>query len=40
MKSIKRIVAVVIACVAIAVPASAQFAFGDSKYLFRKYWKS
>ena len=28
MKSIKRIVAVVIACVAIAVPASAQFAFG------------
>lgn len=28
MKSFKRIVAVVIACVAIAVPASAQFAFG------------
>lgn len=28
MKSIKRIVAVVIACVAIAVPASAQFTFG------------
>ena len=28
MKSIKRFVAVVIACVAIAVPASAQFSFG------------
>lgn len=28
MKSIKRIIAVVIACVAIAAPASAQFSFG------------
>lgn len=28
MKSIKRLIAVVIACVAIAVPASAQFSFG------------
>ncbi len=28
MKSIKRIVAVVVACIAIAVPASAQFSFG------------
>lgn len=28
MKSIKRLVAVIVACVAIAVPASAQFAFG------------